>query len=148
MKCQKLRTLAIVGILMAVTLSGCSSDRVSLADRAIVSVEKQDSERVKILWTDVYEQNSKTWAYGVLTQKALNSTAIKTHVDIQVLNPDGSIQYETITDDLFVPPNRIGRGPDWKKFKVKLQDQLSNDSKIRMTVHSGSHNKIDEKSIQ
>jgi len=129
MRCRKLAILTIVGILLAaLTLTGCSANRVSLADQGLVSVEKQDSEKVKILWTDVYQQDGQTWAYGVLKQRASSLSAIKTHVDIQVLNSDGSIQYETITDDLFVPRNRVGKGPDWKKFRVQLPDELPKDS--------------------
>lgn len=67
-------------------------------------------------------------------------------MDIQALNPDGSIQYETITDDLFVPRNRVGKGPDWKRFRMRLPEKLLEGSQVRMTVHSGSHNKKDENS--
>ena len=138
MNCRK---MTMVGILVAtLILAGCSANRVSLADQSLVSVEKQDSEKVKILWTDIYEQDGHTWAYGVLKQQGISSSSIKTHVDIQVLNPDGSVQYETITDNLFVPRRRVGKGPDWKRFRVQLPDELPKNSQIRMTVHSGRHN--------
>lgn len=145
MRRRNLSILTMVGILTAaLTLSGCSANRVSLAGQGLVSVEKRDSKKVKILWPDVYQQDDRTWAYGVLKQRAPSSRAIKTHVDIQVLNSDGSIQYETRTEDLFVPHKRVGRGPDWKRFKVQLPDKLPKNSQISMTVHSGSHKKIDE----
>jgi len=144
MKCRK---MTMVGILMAtLILAGCSANRVSLADQGLVSVEKQNSKKVKILWTDVYEQDGHTWVYGVLKQYGISTSSIKTHVDIQVLNSDGSIQYETITDELFVPRNRVGKGPDWKRFRVQLPNKLPKDSQINMTVHSGSHEKSDAKS--
>ena len=145
MKCKSLKTLKITGILLiALVISGCSANYVSLAEQGLVSVEKHDSEKVEILWTDVYQQDGQIWAYGVLKQLTSNSSTIKVHVDIQVLNSDGSIQYETITDDLFVPRNRVGRGPDWKRFRAQLPDELPRDSQISMTVDSGSHKKIDE----
>ena len=98
MKCKKLAIVAMLGILLAViTFSGCSSNSVSLADQGLVSVEKQDSRKVKILWTDIYQKGGQTWAYGVLTQRASSHSVIRTHVDIKVLNPDGSLQYETVT---------------------------------------------------
>ncbi len=147
MRYRKLEILTIVGIIMVVLMiPGCSANRVSLVDQGYVSVEKQDSERIKLLWTDIYQQDGQTWAYGVLKQRTSSPSFIKTHVDIQVLNPDGSIQYETITDDLFVPRNRVGKGPDWKKFRVQLPDGLPEDFQIIMTVHSGSHKKSDAKS--
>ena len=88
----------------------------------------------------------QTWAYGILKQYGIGTSSIKTHVDIQVFNPDGSIQYETITDELFVPRNRVGKGPDWKRFRVQIPNKLPKDSQINMTVHSGSHEKSDAKS--
>lgn len=95
MKCRK---MTMFGILIAtLILAGCSANRVSLADHSLVSFEKQDSNKIKILWTDVYEQDGQVWAYGVLKQHGIGTSSIKTHVDIQVFNPDGSIQYETIT---------------------------------------------------
>ncbi|MBL7214301.1 MAG: hypothetical protein ISS71_01345 [Phycisphaerae bacterium] len=147
MNYRNLEIMKIVGVLLvSIALCGCSANRVSLTDQGLVSVEKQDSEKVKILWTDVYEQDGQKWIYGVLKQHGISTSSIKTHVDIQVLNPDGSIQNETITDDLFVPRNRIGKGPDWKKFRVQLPEELPEDSQIKMTVHSGSHKKTDIKS--
>ena len=52
---------------------------------------------------------------------------------------DGSIEYETVSRDLYVPRNRVGKGLEWKRFKVQLPNELSKDSRICMTVHSGSH---------
>ncbi|MBM3435750.1 MAG: hypothetical protein FJY07_05980 [Bacteroidetes bacterium] len=128
-------TLSVV----AAIISGCATNQTSLADKGLVSVKKHDNEKVRILCTDIYQQDGQTWAYGVLKQRGISSSAIKTHVDIQVLNSGGSIQYETITDDLFVPRNRVGRGTDWKRFRVQLPDELPKDSQIKMTVHSGRH---------
>ncbi|MHC4122850.1 MAG: hypothetical protein ACYSSI_04690 [Planctomycetota bacterium] len=127
------------------TFLGCNTNRVSLVKQGQVLVAKQPSEKIDILWTDVYQQNGQTWVYGVLKQRALNSSAIKTHVDIQVLNPDGSIQYETVTEDLFVPCHRVGKSPNWKKFRVQLPDELLKDSQISMMVHSNSHGQRDNK---
>ena len=147
MKCKKLAILMMAGIsLVTLVLSGCSSNRISLADQGLVSVEKHGSEKVKILWTDVYQQDGQTWLYGVLKQRFPSPSAIRTHVDIQVLNSDGAIQYETATEDVLVPRNRIGKGLDWKRFRVRLPEKLLEGSQISMTVHSSSHKQIDEKS--
>ena len=141
------RKMAMTWILIAtLILAGCSANRVSLADKGLVSVEKQDSEKVKILWTDVYEQDGQTWIYGVLKQRGNNPSAIKTHVDIQVLNTDGSTQYETKTDNIFMPRNRVGKGADWKRFRVQLPDELPKYFQISMKVHSGIHRQIDKSS--
>lgn len=147
MKCRKTTMLTMIGILTAtLTLAGCSSNRVSLAEQGLVSVEKQNSEKVKILWTDVYRQDGQTWVCGVLKQQSSKPSAIKTHVDILISAPDGSKYYEVISEDVYVPRNRVGKGLNWKKFREKLPLELPKDSRISMTVHSGSHEKTDEKS--
>ncbi len=144
MKCRKMALITMVGILLV--LFGCSANSVSLTDRSLVSVEKRDSEKVKILWTDVYQKKDMIWAYGVLKQRSSRPGAIKTHVDIQVLDFDGSIQYETISEDMYVPRNNAGKGINWRRFKVLLPEKLQEDSRIIMTVHSGSHKQIDDRS--
>ena len=121
---------------MAAIISGCATNQTSLADKGIVSVKKHDSDKVRILWTDVYQQDSQTWAYGVLKQRGTSPSVIRTHVDIQVLNSDGSVYYEILSRDVYVPRNRVGKGPDWKRFRVQLPDELPKDSRISMTVHS------------
>ena len=137
---NKLLGLIALGV-MAAIISGCATRRHCLADNGLVSVRTQDGEKVRILWTDVYQQDGRTWAYGVLKRRAISSSAIRTHIDIQVLDPDGSVYYEIFSRDVYVPRNRVGKGPDWKEFRARLPDELSKDSKIDMTVHSGSHEK-------
>jgi hypothetical protein len=68
--------------IMATIISGCTINRISLADKGLVSVKKHDSKKVRILWIGVYKQNGQTWAYGVLKQRGYTSGSIKTHVDI------------------------------------------------------------------
>ncbi len=125
---------------MIYVVSGCAVNRISLVDTNQVTVAKQDSEKIKILWTDVYQKDGHTWVYGVLKQKGYRSSMpIKTHVDVQVLSKDGSILYETFSEDIYVPRNRVGKGPDWKRFRVQLPTEISGESRISMTVHVGEH---------
>lgn len=143
MRCRKSAILILVGILFsALTLSGCSANRVSLADQGLVSVEQQDSEKVKILWTDVYQQDGQTWVYGVLKQRRSGTSSIKTHVDIKVSTKDGSVYYETISEDIYVPRNRVGKGVDWMRFRVHLPEELPEGSQIKMIAHAGKHENL------
>jgi hypothetical protein len=119
--------------------SGCAAKQVSLIEKNQVTVEKQGSEKVSILWTDVYQQDGQVWAYGVLEQQGMGTGAVKTHVDIRVVAPDGSVTYETTSEDIYVPCNRIGKGIHWKRFKSQLPEKLLDGSQITMTVHSGNH---------
>ena len=130
-------SVLILSVLM-VFVSGCAVNRVSLVDTHQVSVARQDSEKIKILWTDIYQKDGQTWAYGVLKQSSSVGGTIKAHVDIQILSPDGSLQYETVSKELYVPRKRIGR-MDWKRFRVQLPSELLIDSRVIMSVHSGHH---------
>ena len=129
----------IVFIALTAGLSGCSTSRMSLVDEGYLSVEEQNSEKIKILWTDVYQEEGQTWIYGVLKQPSMTGGTIKTHVDIQILNTDGTVHYETTSKELYVPRNRVGKGPDWKRFRVKLVDNIPEGAKVLVKVHSGTY---------
>jgi hypothetical protein len=136
---RKISFLLILSVLV-MSIPGCATNRVSLVDTNQVSVAMQDSEKIEILWTDVYQKDGQTWAYGVLKQRGYHPSApIKTHVDVQVLSEDGSVQYETFSEDIYVPRNRVGKGPDWKRFRVQLPTEISEGSNISITVHVGKH---------
>jgi hypothetical protein len=130
----------IASSVLAVIISGCAAKQVSLVEKSRLTVEKQGGEKVRILSTDVYQQNGQIWAYGILEQRGTGASAIKTHVDIRVLAPDGSVSYETASEDVYVPCKRIGKGVHWKRFKSQLPDKLLDGSQVTMTVHSGSCN--------
>jgi hypothetical protein len=137
---MKNKTLSLIAFsIMAIIISGCTSNRLSLVDKGLVSTKKHNSEKVRILWSDVYQQDDQTWVYGVLKQRRPGTSSIKTHVDIQVSTKDGSVFYETISEDIYVPRNRIGKGVDWKRFRVHLPDALPVDAHISTIVHSGPH---------
>jgi len=127
-------------------ISGCASKQVSLVEKNQVTIEKQGSEKVRILSTDVYQQDGQVWAYGLLEQKGLGAGAVKTHVDIRVVAPDGLVSYETISDDVYVPGYRVGKGIHWKRFKSQLPEKLLEGSQVTMTVHSGEHQPKEDKS--
>lgn len=79
-------SLVAAGMLVSV-VSGCAVNRISLVETNQVTVAGQDSEKIEILWTDVYQKDGDTWAYGVLKQRGYHpSLPIKTHVDVQVLS--------------------------------------------------------------
>jgi hypothetical protein len=138
-------SLMAMGVL-SLMISGCAAKQVSLVDGNQVRVEKQGSEKVEILWTDVYQQDGHTWAYGVLEQQGLGTGAVKAHVDIQVMASDGLVSYETVSEDIYLPGHRVGKGIPWKRFKSQLPEKLLEGSQVTMTVHSGDHTQKENKS--
>jgi hypothetical protein len=142
---RQVLSFMMMGILSLV-FSGCAAKQVSLVQNNQITVAKQDDGKVKILWTDVYQQDGHTWAYGVLEHQGLAMTPVRIHVDIRIEAPDGSVSYETISQDVYVPGHRVGKGIHWKRFKTQLPDTLSAGSRITMTVHSGDCQQPEAKS--
>ena len=140
MKCKNFKTFAIIGIsLIAIMFCGCKSELISLADQGLVSIEAQGTEKVEFISTNVYQQDGQTWASGVLRQRTGNPSVIKTQVDIQVLSKNGSVQHETSSGELYIPRNIAGKGPRIKKMRVQIPNDLSENSRIKMTLRSNSN---------
>ena len=127
-------------------ISGCVTNRVSLVDESLVSVEKQGNESVEILWTDVYQDGEDTVVYGVIRRRSHTSYPIKTHVDVAIVSPDGTMLQEARTPDIYVARRVPGKGTDWTRFKIRFPGVLTQGSKVNMVVHSGSHVQADNKS--
>ena len=68
---------------------------------------------------------------------------VKAHVDITIRAEDGSIRQELRSDDIYVPRRRVGKGPDWKRFKVRVPHGIAKGSAVSMVVHSGCHVQMD-----
>jgi hypothetical protein len=118
-------------------ISGCGTNRVSLVDKNLVSVEKQGNKTVKILWTDVYNDGEDTVVYGAIQRRNHTCYPIKIHVDIAVVSPDGTILQESRTPDIYVARHTPGKGIDWTRFSVRLRCMPAQGSKVNMVVHSG-----------
>jgi len=130
---------------LVAAVSGCATNRINLADENSIAVVNQDGEIVKVLWADVYHQDGRTWVSGVLKQNGLSRSSVKRHVDIQVLSVDGSVRYETFSDDVDVPRRRIGRGPGWGRFKTNLDIDVLPGSTVTVRIHSGAHDRLNSR---
>ena len=71
-----------------------------------------------------------------MKQRSSHASAVKTHVEIQVIDAEGLVQQEGKAVDLFVPRYRIGKDPNWKRFRLKLTEELPEGAQIRLTGHS------------
>lgn len=129
--------MIVLGVLGAV-ISGCAANA---SGKAVVPVTMQihNSERVEILWANVYRSGDRMWASGMLKQRGIGTAAVRTHVDVEVTGPDKSLVYTVVSEELRVPRVRLGKGADWKRFRVMLPDGLPAHARVRFTVHSGPH---------
>jgi hypothetical protein len=124
---------------LPVVISGCATNRTDVVEKGSVSVETVSSKKVKILWTDVYQDGEDFAVYGVVQRGSHTSYPIKTHVDITILSPDGTVLQEARTPDTYVPRRIPGKGISWERFQVRFADIPPQGSRVNVVVHSGKH---------
>ena len=133
-------TATIAALGMAVLfIEGCATNREDLVDKGVVSVETEPSEKVKILWADVYQDGEEIVVYGVIQRRIHTSYPLMTHVDVTLYSSEGETLYETRTQDMYVPGRIPGKGIDWRRFKIRLPEMPPQNSRIDMIVHRGDH---------
>ena len=137
---RTIQALVLTSLLISLSLlSGCATDRISLGDEGLVSIEKQGRKEVAILWTDVYEDNGDTVVSGVLRRRSHTGYPIIAHVDVTLFDPDGTILREGRTPDLYVARHIHGKGMNWTPFRVRLPGMPAAGVKVNMVVHSEEH---------
>jgi hypothetical protein len=124
----------------AMLVTGCATNRIDLVEQGIVSVETVPSKRVRILWTDIYQDGDDTVVYGVVQRRSHTSYPIRTHVDITMLSSDGKVLQEARTGDIYVARRIPNKGINWTRFRVRFPGIPVEGSKVKMVVHGHSHN--------
>ena len=133
---NKSSNIAITATLsiLAIAMSGCSN-RISLVEQGIASVETKPSKNVDILWTDVLRDGEEIIVYGVVRRRHHTIYPLKTHVDVAIHTPDGKILQEAHTPDIYVPRFVPGKGINFKRFEVRFPNMPGNFS-VKAAVHS------------
>jgi hypothetical protein len=135
-------TIVILGLSMvAVVLPGCSANRVDLVDSDVLSLEQRNMGKVYIAWSGAYEQDDGFVITGVLRRRDRVGAAIRAHVDVTVLSPEGIILDEARSSDVYVARRITGRSYlSFERFKVCFPNIPSTGSTVRLVSHSGGHN--------
>jgi len=103
-------------------------------------IEQHTTGKVYIAWSDAYEDGDGFVVTGVLRRRDTVGLPIKTHVDITIESPDGTIIDESRSSDVHVPRRITGRGQSFRRFKVWFPNIPGEGSKVSIVTHSGSHN--------
>ena len=143
-KVLKSVTIIVLGLLTAV-ISGCATDRVDLVDAGVLSLEQHTTGKVYIAWSDAYEDGDGFVVTGVLRRRDTVGLPIKTHVDITIESPDGTIIDESRSSDVHVPRRITSRGQSLQRFRVHFPSIPAEGSKVSIVTHSGSHNNTENK---
>ena len=141
MEKKVLKSVAIIVLgMLTVVISGCATDRVDLVDTGMLSLEQHTTGKIYIAWSDAYEDGDGFVVTGVLRRRDTVGLPIKTHVDITIQSPDGTIIDESRSSDVHVPRRIIGRGQSLQRFRVRFLSIPAEGSKVSIVTHSGSHN--------
>ncbi len=126
---------------ISVVISGCAANRINLVDTGVLSLEQRNMSKVYIAWSGAYEQNDGFVITGVLRRRDRVGVAIRTHVDVTVLSPDGTIMDEACSSDVCVSRGIAGRSHlSFERFKVRFPNIPVGGSSVRLVSHSGRHN--------
>ncbi len=120
--------------ILAIVISGCSN-RISLVEQGVASVETKPSKNVEILWIDVLRDGEEIMVCGVVRRRYHTLYPLKTHVDAAILTPDGKVLREAHTPDIYVPMFVPCKGINWKRFEVRFPDMPGNFS-VQAAAHS------------
>jgi hypothetical protein len=132
----------VVTLLLLVISSGCTAaSRTDLVKSSVLNIEQQRTGKAYIAWSDVYEEDDGFVITGVLRRCDHVGVPIKTHVDITILSPDGTVLDEARSSDVYVSRRITGRGHlSFERFKVRFPSVPAQGSSARVISHSGEHN--------
>ena len=120
----------VVCIGLAVCLCGCAGSLVDLGETGHVTVQAVSGEKTKILWAKVYQHGDDTLIKAALRRRLPTAYPLKTHVDIVVIAPDGEKSLETRTENIYIPRNVPGKGPNVKFFRKVIPGTLPPNSTV------------------
>ena len=136
----KIMNTIIVTLLFLVVISGCTAvSRTDLVKSGVINIERQRTGKVYIAWSDAYEDGDGFVVTGVLRRHDRLGGPIKTHVDITILSPDGTVLDKARSSDVHVSRRISGRGYPFDRFKVRFPSIPAQGSVVRVVGHSGQH---------
>ncbi|MCP4262100.1 MAG: hypothetical protein GY774_32060 [Planctomycetes bacterium] len=122
MKKKFLTTKIVLGFsLLAVFISGCTANRVDLAETGMIKLEQDKMSKAYIAWSSAFEKDDGLVITGVLRRRDHVGIPVRTHVDVSVLSPEGIILNEVRSSDVYVSRRVTGRScMGSERFEVHL----------------------------
>lgn len=127
--------------LLLIVVSGCAeTNRTDLVTSGAVTIERQKASKAYIAWSNAYQEEGSLVITGALNRRDHLGWPIKTHVDVTIISPDGTILDQARSPDIFVPVHLTGRSyQSLRRFKFNLPIVPVRGSVIRLVSHSGKH---------
>ncbi len=126
---------------LLVVISACTAaNRTDLVKSGVVTIEQQKTGKAYIAWSSAYRQEGDLVITGVLRRRDCVGRAIKTHVDVTIVSPDGTVLDEARSTGTRVSRRITGRGyKSFERFKVRIPGVPARGSLVRLVSHSGKH---------
>jgi hypothetical protein len=133
--------ITVTALLLVVVISGCTAaDRTDLVKNGTVKIAQQKTGKAYIAWSSAYKQDGDLLITGVLRRRDHVGRPIRTHVDVTVVSPDGTVMDRARSSDTYVSRRITGRGyKSFERFKVRIPGTPEKGSLVRLVSHSGKH---------
>jgi hypothetical protein len=99
-------------------LSGCTSAQKSAPAAAL---ETQNSGTLSVYSVNLEQQGDATVVSGLIRQTGVSPTTAYSHVEVEVVKPDGRVAYQAKSETIAVPRHIVGRGMMHKSFQIPLK---------------------------
>jgi hypothetical protein len=136
-----IKLLLLLIMLFAVCVSGCmASNRTDIVKSGVVTIAQQRTGKAYIAWSSAYEEQGSLVITGVLRRRDHVGRPIKTHVDVTIVSPDGTVLGEACSSGVYVSRRITGRGyQSFERFKIHISSVPAKGSLVRLVSHSGRH---------
>ena len=133
--------MTVVTLLLLVVSSSCmAANRPDLVKSGIVTIEQERTGKAYIAWNSAYEEKGDLVITGVLRRRDHVGRPIKTHVDVTIVSPDGTVLDEVSSSDIYVSRRITGRGYlSFERFKIHIPSVPAKGSLVRLVSHNGKH---------
>ena len=138
---KKQIAINITVVALILLVAGCTeANRTDIVKSGIVTIEQQRTGKAYIAWSSAYEEKGDLVITGVLRRRDHVGRPIKTHVDVTIVSPDGTVLDEGRSSGIYVPRRITGRGyQSFERFKIRIPNVPAKGSLVRLVSHSGRH---------
>lgn len=126
-------------------LSGCTSGQKAAPAAAL---EMNNSGTLSVYSVNLEQQGDATVVSGLIRQTGVKPSTVYSHVEVEVVKPDGRMAYQAKSETIAVPRHIVGRGMRHNSFQIPLnvaQGQI--DPADRIVVKACANSQCQTKPI-
>jgi hypothetical protein len=136
---NKIPNLIIALIALAAAASGCTANKSDLAKTGQLTLKNQSEGKIYIAWSSASKQDQGFVITGVVRRHDRVGPAIKTHIDIEIISPEGQTINTARSSDIYVSVQRTGRFTPFKRFAVSFPSMPPQGASALIKPHTKPH---------